>query len=198
MNSGLVWGQMGKTRLVQINGVGEVLFLKRKGSKRLSLSLTRDGQIRVTIPFWVSYTEAERLVSSNISWVMRYLEKMGKIKRWHGALDKNNVGVTQKEARKILVGRLEVLAREHGFSYNKVYVRNQRTTWGSCSFKNNISLNIKLVKLSVVLMDYVILHELVHTVVKDHTERFWGCLSTFVENAKAIDTKLKKYQPEFL
>ena len=79
------------------------------------------------------------------------------------------------------------------FVYNKVTIRNQKTRWGSCSGKNNINLNMKLMNIPNHLIDYVILHELVHTKVKNHRPLFWGSLDIYVGNAKAIDKELKKY-----
>ena len=66
--------------------------------------------------------------------------------------------------------------------------------WGSCSEKNNINLNINLVRLTEELMDYVILHELVHLKVKNHSKQFWAELDKYVGNAKELDKKLKKHR----
>ncbi len=76
-------------------------------------------------------------------------------------------------AKEFLAGRVGQLARVHGFEYGKVTVRRQKTRWGSCSAKNNISLNAGLMHLSERARDYVIVHELVHTVHKNHGKRFW-------------------------
>lgn len=82
----------------------------------------------------------------------------------------------RKEAKAYLPGRLSTLAREHGFSYNQVFIKNHRSRWGSCSGKNNINLSLHLMRLPDHLIDYVILHELVHTEVKNHSLVFWGRL----------------------
>ena len=89
--------------------------------------------------------------------------------------------------------RIIELAEYHGFNFNKITIRNQKTRWGSCSAKNNISLNIQLVRLPEKLVDYVILHELVHTLVKNHSNKFWKTLDLYIENSKKIDKDLKKY-----
>jgi predicted metal-dependent hydrolase len=92
-----------------------------------------------------------------------------------------------------LIDRLNRLAQRHGFRYNRVFVRNQKTRWGSCSALNNISLNINLVRLPQELIDYTILHELVHTRIKNHSRRFWQELDKILGDAKQIDKKLSEY-----
>lgn len=98
------------------------------------------------------------------------------------------------EARKLLPPRLKELAAHHGFSYSKVSVRNNKRNWGSCSSKNNISLNLQMMKLPDELIDYILLHELVHTEIKDHSERFWKKLDELAGGkAQALARQVKKY-----
>jgi predicted metal-dependent hydrolase len=86
-----------------------------------------------------------------------------------------------------------MLAARHGFTYNRVFVRHQKTRWGSCSHKNNINLNARLVQLPQALMDYTILHELVHTRIKHHGPRFWEALSRYIPDSRALDRQLNAY-----
>ena len=102
-------------------------------------------------------------------------------------------GISRKDARIILVARLRELAEIHGFSYNRVYVRNQKTRWGSCSYQNNISLNMKLVRLPEVLMDYILIHELVHTRIKNHGKRFYAELERIVGIREPLEKRLRQY-----
>lgn len=83
---------------------------------------------------------------------------------------------TQIEAQRILPFRVEMLASLHGFDYAGVTVRKARTRWGSCSAKKQINLSISLMFLHEHLIDYVILHELCHTVEMSHSKRFWTLL----------------------
>jgi predicted metal-dependent hydrolase len=86
---------------------------------------------------------------------------------------------------------LRYLAGEHGFNFNHVTIRQQKTRWGSCSPKNNISLNIKLVLLPEALLDYVLLHELVHTRIHNHSRKFWAELDKYVVDSKVIAKRLR-------
>lgn len=98
------------------------------------------------------------------------------------------------EAKKLLPERLTLLAVKYGFTYSKVSIRNNRRNWGSCSFKNNISLNLQMMKLPDELIDYILLHELVHTVVKNHGPEFWKKLDSITNyRAKELAKQVKKY-----
>lgn len=79
----------------------------------------------------------------------------------------------RRKAEKNLVARLRELAAARGFTFNRVLIRTQRSRWGSCSSRGTISLNQKLLFLPQELVDYVILHELVHTRCPNHSPEFW-------------------------
>ena len=76
-------------------------------------------------------------------------------------------------AKEELPPRLARLAAIHGFRYNKVFIKNNASNWGSCSSLGNINLNLRLVKLPQELQDYVMLHELCHLKEMNHSKRFW-------------------------
>ncbi len=98
------------------------------------------------------------------------------------------------EAKSWLPERTEQLAKKFGFRYGKVTVRNSRTRWGSCSWDNNISLSLHLMMLPDHLIDYVILHELVHTVHKNHGKGFWQMLDTVTGGVQKLEKEINSYQ----
>ena len=99
----------------------------------------------------------------------------------------------RKEAKAYLPGRVKALAAQHGFTYKQVFIKNTKTRWGSCSSKNNINLSLHLMRLPDYLIDYIILHELVHTVVKSHGQKFWSLLDKITGNARKLDAEVKHY-----
>ena len=100
----------------------------------------------------------------------------------------------RKEAKDYLPKRVEELAVKHKFHYKNVAIKNAKTRWGSCSFDNNINLSLHLMRLPDHLVDYVILHELVHTKVKNHSRDFWQLLDIVSGNAKKLDREVKDYK----
>ncbi|MCF8345949.1 MAG: M48 family metallopeptidase [Bacteroidales bacterium] len=96
-----------------------------------------------------------------------------------------------QQAKRQLPGILSNLAQRHGLSYTRVSVKRMRTRWGSCSPKNNISLNSGLIFLPEALIEYVCLHELVHTVHKNHGASFWDALYILMPEAKMRRRELR-------
>ena len=101
-----------------------------------------------------------------------------------------------RRAKELLPPRLKLLAAEKGFVYNSCTVRNVHSRWGSCNAKKNISLSIYLAMLPNELIDYVLLHELCHTVEMNHSDRFWALMDKVTAPAKAkeLRKKLKTYR----
>lgn len=102
--------------------------------------------------------------------------------------------ILKAEALKHLPGRTAALAKANGLSYGKISVRSMRGRWGHCSANGDICFNIHLMRLPQALIDYVILHELAHTVVFDHSPKFKALLDKLCLGKKAlIEKELKKY-----
>ena len=183
-----------ETKTLEIEGVS-VLFKRSRRAKRISVSVAPFYGVRVSVPHSSSYSQAESFVLSKMEWIRKHLEKVRHLES--GAQSAQSlVGFNQIEkaaTKEKLVRRLAYLAKRHGFTYNRVTIRNQKTRWGSCSVKNNISLNMNLAKLPEELADYVILHELVHTGVKNHSPLFWKEVDKLVGNGKLMRRRLKHY-----
>jgi len=99
----------------------------------------------------------------------------------------------KNEARKYLVSRTEELAERLHFKYKAIYIRDQRTKLGNCSEDRNISLNWRLVKAPTLVSDYIIIHELVHTKIMNHSGKFWMLLKSLYPDYKDAMNWLDKY-----
>jgi hypothetical protein len=104
------------------------------------------------------------------------------------------VGIYRFEAKKLLPPKLVELGIKHGFQFSKITIRNNKRNWGSCSSKNNISLNLQMMKLPDKLIEYILLHELVHTKIKNHGLGFWQKLDELTDfKARELSKQVRKY-----
>jgi predicted metal-dependent hydrolase len=182
-----------RSKKVYLEGVGEVLLEPSSRARHINLSVRPFKGVRVGVPRRVSFKQAEAFARANADWIKKHLSEASRLEQAAKNM-KGSFVADRKTARKQLVARLDALCERHGFRYNKVFVRNQKTRWGSCSGSSNINLNVNLVHLPAPLMDYAILHELVHTRVMNHSKRFWEELDRLVGDGKKLDRELKMYR----
>lgn len=86
--------------------------------------------------------------------------------------------------------RIKKWSKETGLSFSELKIRKLDKRWGSCTASNNILINIDAIKLPFSLIDYLIVHELVHTKIKNHSKEFWAELSKYIPNWKELDEKM--------
>lgn len=102
----------------------------------------------------------------------------------------------RSEAEIILTQRVKSLGALHDYSYSEVRIKKMASRWGSCSSHKVISLNYYLMQLPWELIDYVILHELVHTKILNHGHDFWLALEALVPDAKSKQKIIRQHKPK--
>ncbi|MFC1942475.1 M48 family metallopeptidase [Chloroflexota bacterium] len=178
---------------INIDGIGPVLFEQSSRAKRIIISVRTSKDVRVAVPKRISFKKAEEFAFSKIEWINKHLEKIKRYEKDRITTRHNFSDTDKVTAKGVLIIRLNQLAEKHGFTYNKVSIRNQRTRWGSCSGKSNISLNMNLMLVPQELVDYVMLHELVHTRIHNHSKKFWAELDKYTENSKVMAKRLRMH-----
>lgn len=99
------------------------------------------------------------------------------------------------EARRVLIPKTVAFAQKFNLEVNNIKISKSVSRWGSCSSKKNINLSLFLMLLPEKYIDYVILHELAHTIEMNHSPAFWRLLDSFCnEDSKAISRNVKKYK----
>lgn len=111
-------------------------------------------------------------------------------------LRKAAIRALKKEAKVLLPQRLDELAKKYKFKYRSVSIKNLKSRWGSCSSQKDIALNCFLMQLPWDLIDYVLLHELLHTRIMAHGNAFWSELNNFVPNLQAKRNSIKSHHPK--
>lgn len=183
---------------IHVEPIGRVLFERSVRARRLNISIKPFRGVRVAIPRSASLQQAEKFVHAKLAWIIKHLEQIKILEQQHRAVSENATVIDRDAARRKLYARLDALAARHDFTYNRLCIRNQKTRWGSCSVKNNINLNVKLVLLPERLIDYVLLHELLHTRIKNHGPGFWTELDRLTGDAKGLARNLRSYGMKLL
>ena len=107
-------------------------------------------------------------------------------------------GVLRYEAKRYLPGRTRELANQLGYTFKALTIKNNKTNWGSCSRLKNINLNLHLMRLPDRLIDYIVVHELVHTKIPNHSASFKERLKGHFPDSAELDKAIKKFRPEMI
>jgi len=202
----------------EYSDIGKVKYVYNKKARNFTLRINQKGQVRVTIPRFGTISRAEKFLIERKSWVRKKLSdirqnnagiislKEGLILNIRGrqialsaALNGGDLEsafwkILLVEARRFLPARVEELSLRYNLPYQELKIKKMKSRWGSCSPKNSINLNSWLVMLPEHLIDYVICHELVHTIQKDHSPRFWDRLDKICGgNARNLRAEMRKY-----
>jgi predicted metal-dependent hydrolase len=105
------------------------------------------------------------------------------------------IRILRREAKAHLPRRLRFVADRLGFDYTSLRFTHASTRWGSCNHNKAISLNIALMNLPFELIDYVLIHELAHTIHLDHSTRFWAVVEAADPQYKRHRKQLKSFNP---
>ena len=177
------------------------------------INVNHELRVLVVIPMRYSQAELQILLAEKRKWIEKQLAFFSKGREsfielipgeilFLGKAIRPHIPITNKaeleewyreEARKYITERLEVFAFQYGFTYNRVFIRGSKTKWGTCSRKKNLGFNWRLIKAPEAIIDYVILHELTHTLVFDHSKKFWNTLERFYPDHKAAKKWLKDF-----
>ena len=131
----------------------------------------------------ILYTESDRQNANAFSGLLKLQEKQNLQLEIQGPQKQLNYPVVvaktlnhwcKKKAKAVFNIMLQELAELHGFHYQRLSIRSQKTRWGSCSHKKNINLNCKLLFMPEAVTRYVMIHELCHTIEMNHSKRFWA------------------------
>lgn len=101
----------------------------------------------------------------------------------------------RKEAKQYLPARTGEIGGRMGLKYKKVFIKNNKSNWGSCSSLGNINLNLHLMRLPDRLIDFVIVHELTHTIIPNHGPRFKEMMRGIFPDSQRLNNELKKHNP---
>ncbi len=174
--------------------LGEVDIVVSARATRTTLSVRPSGEIRLTFPKGADRNRALQFLEQKQEWILQARARIAQRTRIDPELSTADIEQLRRAAKATLPQRLDELAQQHGLRYQRVTIRAARTKWGCCTGQNNISLSLYLMTLPQELRDYVLLHELCHTVHHDHSPRFHALLDSCLNGKeKEFSRRLRKY-----
>jgi len=110
--------------------------------------------------------------------------------------DKENIINWYKaQTKKIVETKVPLFGKRLSISYKKVRIKNQKLRWGSCSRDGNLNFNLLLSALPSRIIDYIIVHELIHLIEFNHSEHFWKLVEEEIPTYKDCRNWLKRNGP---
>lgn len=178
-----------------------VTLSQSRRARRISLAVKPSGTVRLSFPCSVSAKRALVFLDSRTEWILAARHRMEARLAQHPPRpvltpEEEIVRREQlrREARAALPARVAELSAMTGLNYRTVTIRATRSKWGSCNGRCDLSLSLYLMTLPEHLRDFVIVHELCHTVHHDHSPRFHALLDQLLGGKeKLLSRELKSY-----
>ena len=156
--------------------LGDVLLRQRWTISRISLSVKSGGEVRLSYPRLISTARALRFLEEKVDWALQMREKVAERGMSGADYTPEQIEALRREAKRVLPAMVERLAARNNFKYGKITIRATRSKWGCCTSQNNLSLSLFLMTLPTHLQEFVVLHELCHTVHHNHSAEFHALL----------------------
>lgn len=169
-----------------------VIHVVRSKRKTIGLEVKEDTSITIRVPKKCSDKKIIEVIEKNKQWFLSKYEKQKLKKEQEVTYTDIQIKKYREEARKILTELTDYYAEIMNVTYHKIYIREQKTCWGSCSSKKNISFNWKLILYPKEAQEYVVVHELAHLKYMNHSNEFWKEVEKILPDFKKRQMILKK------
>ena len=163
-----------------------------RGSRRVRVTVSGDGAVRVSKPARVSFARIEVFMSQQFEWIVNKVEEFKKKpQKLLGHYSRKEFEENKEKARILVLDRLTYFNQFYNYKISRVAIRTQRGRWGSCSSKGNLNFNYKIVFLPPELQDYIVVHELCHLGQMNHSRKFWDLVAQQVLGYKERRKELR-------
>ena len=176
--------------------VDPVVVVRSPRARGWRLEVPWGEPVRLTVPRRTTEAEVDAILAGKRRWIDR--QRKLQVPR----LGLEQLGLTEREGRRLARERVaEAAAREApriGVEYARIEVRGQRTLWGSCSPRGTLSFNWRLALAPLEVLEYVVVHELCHLRVANHSKRFWALVERHRPHYRAERDWLREHGEELL
>ena len=185
-----------------------VLFIKKARLKHSYMKILDEKTIRVKGNLFFTKNDAKEFIYSKSGWITKHISRLKNKKissdefYYLGekyTLDNFDEKIKdidefyRKKAKEIIPNIVDDYSQKMNLYPSSLKFRKNKSRWGSCSRTNSINLNIYLMKLPLVAIQYVVIHELAHIEHKNHSPVFWNLVEQFMPSYKSVEKIIKNY-----
>ncbi len=161
----------------------------------MRLAVYCDGTVILTSPLGVPQSLIQNFVEDKRRWLMDKILFFKSVDTKAIRTFSHRDYLQNKEKALALVeSRVKFYNKIYGFSFNKIFIKNQKTRWGSCSSNKNLNINYKIVFLSKKHQDYIIVHEMCHLKEFNHSNKFWSLVEKALPNYLDLKKELRNQE----
>lgn len=166
---------------------------RSKRAKKMRLAIYCDGSFVVTAPEGLDFSRIEDFIFEKAEWVLKKLRitKKNGCSLVFARFGKREYKKLKEKAYRLAENKVCEFNKIYGFKYNGISIRNQKSRWGSCSRKGNLSYNYKITLMPEDLADYIIVHELCHLKEFNHSKNFWNLVAMAIPDYRERRRKVK-------
>lgn len=170
-------------------------IIKKSRRTTISVQITPDQKLLVKAPAYTSIKEVEEFLREKRDWIIKQINRTKVTSQQAaqmGILSDKEIRKLKRDAKKIIPERVEYYAKLSGITYNRIFIRLQKSRWGSCSIEGNLNFNALLALMPLEVLDSVVVHELCHRRHMDHSKAFYDEVLKIFPDYKKWDKWLKQ------
>nr|WP_318706678.1 YgjP-like metallopeptidase domain-containing protein [uncultured Treponema sp.] len=170
-------------------------IIKKSRRTTISVQITPDQKLLVKAPAYTSIKEVEDFLREKRDWIIKQINRTKVTSQQAaqmGILSDKEIRKLKRDAKKIIPERVEYYAKLSGITYNRIFIRLQKSRWGSCSVEGNLNFNALLALMPLEVLDSVVVHELCHRRHMDHSKAFYDEVLKIFPDYKKWDKWLKQ------
>lgn len=175
-------------------------IIQKSRRRTISVQITPDQKLLIKAPSYTSIKEVEDFLHEKRDWILKQMsrtQKQNKEAALMGILTEKEIRKLKRDAKKIIPERVQHYAELSGITYNRIFIRIQKSRWGSCSAEGNLNFNALLALMPIEVLDSVVVHELCHRRHMNHSKAFYDEVLKIFPEYKKWDKWLKENGPVY-
>ncbi|WP_318663134.1 SprT family zinc-dependent metalloprotease [Treponema sp.] len=175
-------------------------IIKKSRRRTISVQISSYCRLIIKAPLFTTTSEVESFLKEKRDWIKKQLERtraQSQLASSLGILSEKEIRKLKRDAKKIIPQRVEHYAKLSGITYNRIFIRLQKSRWGSCSAEGNLNFNALLALMPLEVLDSVVVHELCHRRHMNHSKAFYDEVLKIFPDYKKWDKWLKQNGPVY-